>query len=418
MRKLIRLLLLLDIFLSGTQCIVVPWLPLSIFQLFTILTMLLSFPIVAKDFFTSQRGGNNQIFALVWLLSSIMAYIMSINASWARSYVLLGIMTSYLFLAIPCFFSFNDFELLSKTLIRSQYIVIPFSLISYFLFYNMSLIPEKIPLFGGMYIALDEETIMRGTAAGEVRLMLPYATPPVLSIVMAVCITILLFSKDLVGRLERLFLLLSYGAILLFTGSRTGLAGIIIMLLLLFISGDLKKFLRRIPAVWKFLSLLLLVIGSIYMFGNEYFQKMIIGRFTSVSSSSLNDDRHFLVPIDGLLIWIDNIKNFVLGIGFGSSSLMNGKHTYLPPYFLNSYITLLAERGLLGLILVIKLIKHSIKLFHNRKSYSQNEKALLYGLLVALISGMFYENLICYFVIFILAISFIFNKKFIINERN
>ena len=108
-----------------------------------------------------------------------------------------------------------------------------------------------------------------------------------------------------------------------------------------------------------------------------------------------------------MIIWLDSPSNFFIGIGFGSSALMKGEHTYLPPYFLNSYVTLLAERGILGFVLVFYIIKLVVKLFKARRFLSKNENALVYTLFVGLISGIFYENLNCYFIIYTIAISFI-----------
>ena len=409
MNHITRNLLLLDILLSGTQCIVVPWLPLSLFQISILATIIVSIRSVISHVF-SKSGVIYKLFAIIWFISGIIAYLTSINDSWANSYVLLSIMTSFLFLAIPCHFRRDDLRLLIKTLVRSQYIVIPFSLLNYYIFYSIGQMPEKLPLFWGLYVNLDADTIARGTAAGELRLMLPYATPPVLSIVMATCLTILLFSKRLFMGIEKWFLIFSYGLILIFTGSRTGMMGFVMFLMLLMINGDLKEYLKSIPKL-RFIFLLFGIVFLLLSFiGDEYFQKMVLGRFSGVSSNSLEDDRHFLVPLDGLLIWVDDLSNFVLGIGFGSSSFMKGYHTFLPPYFLNSYVTLLAERGLLGLILCCTILCMLVTLYRRRMQYCPDERALLYGLFVALFSGIFYENLICYFVIFTISISFILFK--------
>lgn len=410
MKNITRNLLLLDILLSGTQCIVVPWLPLSLFQISILATIIVSIRSVISHVF-SNSGVIYKLFAIIWFISGIIAYLTSVNNSWANSYVLLSIMTSFLFLAIPCHFRRDDLRLLIKTLIRSQYIVIPFSLVNYYIFYSIGAMPEKLPLFWGLYVNLDADTIARGTAAGELRLMLPYATPPVLSIVMATCLTVLLFSKRWFMGIEKWFLIFSYGLILIFTGSRTGMLGFVMLLMLLMINGDLKKYLKSIPKL-RFIFLSFGIVFLLLSFiGDEYFQKMVLGRFSGVSSNSLEDDRHFLVPLDGLLIWVDDLSNFVLGIGFGSSSFMKGYHTYLPPYFLNSYVTLLAERGLLGLILCCTILCMLFTLYRRRMQYCPDERAMLYGLFVTLFSGIFYENLICYFVIFTISISFILFKS-------
>jgi len=407
MKKLVRYCLILTIFLLGTQIIKLPAVGLSPFQLMVILTGVVGLPFA---FMKGFINGLPLMVSVLWFFSTIIAWLISINPVWAKSYFLLGMMTTALFLIIPCTFSRKDIPSIEKWLIRSQYIVIPFSLFTIISFSAVGFMPEVIPLPGGMSITLEEEELARGTAAGEVRLMLPYATPPVLSIVMAMTLTILLFSKGLFKNSIRWILIFVYGAILVFTGSRSGIMGILFLLVLLFYKGDFKYYLKKIKPGYLIFALLVLVLMAIVMMQSEYFQKMIIGRFFGPDRDNMSDDRHFLVPLDGLLIWIDSFENFFLGIGFGSSSMMQGAHTYLPPYFLNSFVTLLAERGLMGLILVILLIYLFIRLFRLRKYMTQNEKALVYSYFVALASAIFYENFISYFVIFTIALSMMLYK--------
>lgn len=402
MKKLVQFSLILTIFLLGTQIIKLPVIGLSPFQLMVLLTGLVGLPYA---FMRGLTNGLPMLVSVLWFFSSILAWQMSINPSWAKSYLLLGMMTTALFLIIPCTFSRKDIPRIERWLIRSQYIVIPFSIFTIIAFNAVGIMPDVIPLPGGMSITLDEESLARGTAAGEVRLMLPYATPPVLSIVMAMAMTLLLFNKDLFKNSIRWILIITYGAILVFTGSRSGIMGVIFLFLLLFLKGDFKHYIKKVKPGYLVLGVLLLSVLVIILSQSEYFQKMIIGRFFSPDRADVSDDRHFLVPLDGLLIWIDSIENFFLGIGFGSSSMMKGAHTFLPPYFLNSFVTLLAERGIMGLMLVFLLIYLFVRLFRLRKFMSQDEKALLYSYFVALASAMFYENFISYYVIFTIALS-------------
>lgn len=402
MKKLVQFLLILTIFLLGTQVIKLPTIGLSPFQLVVIITGLVGVP------FAFSKGLPNKLslwMAVLWFFSSILAWTMSINPEWAKSYLLLGIMTTALFLIIPCAFSRKDIPRIERWLIRSQYIVIPFSLYTVIVFNAAGFMPNIIPLPGGMSISLGEDALARGTAAGEVRLMLPYATPPVLSIVMAMALTILLFNKDLFKSSIRWSLIIIYGAILIFTGSRSGIMGIVFLLVLLYLKGEFKRYLKNVKPGYLVLGGLFLAVLIIVLMQSEYFQKMIIGRFFGPGRADVSDDRHYLVPLDGLLIWIDSFENLFLGIGFGSSAMMKGAHTYLPPYFLNSFVTLLAERGFMGLILVVIIVFIFIRLFGLRKYLTQDEKALLYSYFVSLASAMFYENFISYYVIFTITFS-------------
>lgn len=410
MYKFTRFLILSTIMVSGTQCISVPFVNLSIFQIALLFTGLISVLEIPR------RLGRHSVkkalpLILLWFLSNILAYATSTNHGWAKSYLLLGFMSVFIFVVIPAFFDASDKEILLKTLIRSQYIVIPFSIINYILFYKIGMMPEEIPLGGGFTVELGEEALDRGTAAGEMRLMLPYSTPPVLSIVMGMCIMLLLFSKDLFNKYVKLVLILVFSTILIMTGSRTGIIGIALTLLFLFLGGDLRSYIRKLPLGWILFSLILAVVVIVVFNDNEYIQKMVINRFSGVDSDSMDDDRHFLVPLDGLLIWMDNISNFILGIGYGSSINMKGAHTYLPPYFLNSYVTMVAERGILGLLIIIILISQVGNLYKARKLYDNNSRAYIYAFMAGLFCCIFYEGFICYFLLFTIPISFIIEKN-------
>lgn len=409
MNKIVRNLILGSILMSGTQCIHLSFSPFSIFQIMLMITAVFATPQLLTRL-NVQNMLNVRGIAVLWAVSSILAFITSINPSWAKSYLLLGLMSTFIFLLIPAFFGEENINLLLKTLIRSQYIVIPFSILNYVLFYNVPFMPEEIPLGAGMSIHLGQDALDRGTAGGEMRLMLPYATPPVLSIVMAMCITMLIFSKDLFHKYTKIALIFIFGTILIFTGSRTGMMGLLLILPFLVFNGDLKKILSTLPIKWRVLVLILCFTLIFVLIDNNYFQKMIVGRFSSVDNGGIDDDRHYLVPLDGFLIWIKSLSNFIFGIGFGSSAYMKGDHTFLPPYFLNSYITLLAERGLLGLVILLRLVKYLVRLYKERFMYSKNIIAFIYSVLVGMSSCFFYEGLNCYFLIFALAVSFVLPK--------
>lgn len=403
MNKLQNKLGLLAIFVLATQQIRIPGMVFSIFQICVLLFLLAS--IVPA--FSKSRSGSYAKVALVWMLSCLLAYITSNNPSWARSYLLLGIMASLLIFIIPNIYSREDIPKLEKWLIRSQYITIPFSVFCYYMYYSMGGLPDEISLPGGFSITLDDEMLSRGTAAGEVRLTLPYATPPILSIVMSMSVTLLLFSENLFNKYVKWGLVFVFSIIAIFTGSRSGIIGFVLLMVFLILTGEIKRYFRASNRWLQVVGLIAVVPLVLYASQSEYFSKMIINRFENPDSGGIMQDRHFLVPLDGIIIWLDSVQNFLFGIGFGSSANMMGAHTFLPPYFLNSYVTMVAERGILGLVINIWLISLVIKLFKLRTQFTRNECALVYTLFVGMFSGIFYENFICYFVIFTISISYL-----------
>lgn len=402
MKKLSQNLILLTILLSGTQIVNLSISNLTIFQIILIITIICC--IVNLFFFKKIFLGKYLFFGIVYGLSSVLAYFISTNPLWAKSYLLLGLMTALLVLFVPVYFKRNDIKLFEKTLIRSQYIVFPFSIYSIYMFYFKEGIPSYIELFAKMYINLDKDFLRRAQAASQIRLTLPYSTPPVLSIVMAMCITILLVDKEIFSNWIRKCLILSYSVVLIFTGSRTGIIALIIVQVAFFKLKNLKSIKKKNFYLIPVFLLIVSIIASKFL-SSIYITKFI-NRFTVIKFSSLMKDRHFLVPLDGIIIWISSVKNFLLGIGFGSSINMVGVHTFLPPYFLNSFITLIVERGMFGLGIVIILINLAISLISKIKNMKKEEKAITYAYIVGLVSCIFYEGINSYFLIFIISISF------------
>ena len=237
-------------------------------------------------------------------------------------------------------------------------------------------------------INLSEEFLRRGIISRQIRLSLPYATPPHLSLIMMISICILFFNKKLFAKRTRIILIGIFFVILLLTSSRTGIAaGIIVILISLFLRYNQKFNIR------KFINLtigILCIIILLLVFNSEYINKLI-GRFII---TDITQDRHLLVPLEGILIWLSDIRIFLIGIGYGSSINLQGRFTYLPSHFLNSFVTLIAEKGLIGLMIVfeyIRLLANNLNALKIRK-LSDSYKAIGYSYLIIMISFLFYES--------------------------
>jgi hypothetical protein len=136
-------------------------------------------------------------------------------------------------------------------------------------------------------------------------------------------------------------------------------------------------------------SLIIFTIVALEILDLNYINKLL-NRFVI---EDLTQDRHFLVPIEGIIIWLSSVKNFVIGIGYGSSINLAGRFTFLPPYFLNSFVTLIAEKGLIGLLIVFEFFRLFIRSLKTIKSKNSNPPnyAISYAYLIAFGSFMFYE---------------------------
>ena len=375
---------------------------MSLFQIFLIISI--GFGIIGVLFIKRIYFGKYLIFSALYIISGIIARIISTNPSWAKSYLLLGLMTGAIVFIIPNYFDLRDIDLLEKTIIRSQYIVFPFSLYAFYMYYFKGGMPEEIKLFAGMSITLDPDTLLRGQASHQVRLMLPYSTPPVLSVAMAMCIILLLTNKHLFKKRIRNVLILLFSLIMVLTGSRTGMLGLALSLIVLFIQFFQYNFKIKKWHIFA-IAALFVSVAAFFLYGRNitYISKMIM-RF---SKFSFLEDRHVLVPLDGLIIWFSSLETFLFGIGLGSSINIIGKHTYLPPYFLNSFVTLFTERGILGVFIVYMLISLTISLIKSkRKSLLLRQSNMGICLMTGLFCCIFYEALNCYLLIFVIAVSF------------
>ena len=405
MKKICRNLLLITILLSGTQVIDLSFTNFTFFQIsFMIFACFFIIYIVIGK---KLKRGLYLFLSMLFFISSFLAYFTSINKSWATSYLLLNLMISIIIIAVPNLFYNDDIVLLKKMLIRSQYIVIPFSIYSIYMFYFRGGLPNIVKLPLGMIIQLDNDFLLRSQASHQIRLSLPYATPPVLSLVLALCIIILLFSDNIYNKKIKYILIAIFSVLLVLTGSRTGIVGLFVAGFIFAFKNLKHKTIKTKKISFFALALIIITIVFFLIFDTVYIQKALT-RFLNINILS---DRHFLVPLDGLIIWTSSLKNFIFGIGFGSSAYMTGAHTYLPPYFLNSFVTLLVERGLLGLLIVIILIYLLMKKnIEYKKNYKESQLSL-YILICTYAAAFIYEVFNCYFVIFIISMVLIDNNK-------
>lgn len=402
MRNTVKSLVLLTIMLSTTQQMEIANLPLSLFQIMVIVT----FAVTLIDIINTKHilKGWYLGYVVVSLISGVIAFFLSTYPSWAKSYLLLAIMSAVLIVIIVNYFDYEDVDKLSLALIRSQYITIPLSLYSVVQFYRNSRRVSDINI-GFISWNLSEGFETFGQASGQIRLFAPYNTGPILSVVMAMCILILLFNTRIYSLKIRGILVVIFSIILLLTGSRTGIVGLAVTLFLY------ALFHIRITKKQCFLIIFFMIFAIVFLIrvGNiEFFEKTLL-RF---SITNIMQDRHFLVPLDGLIIWLSSFKNFVFGIGFGSSINLIGEHTFLPPYFLNIYITLIVERGLMGVFMTSVLVRCLIiglKVLLYTKNVSA--RAIWSAMVCGLVCGLFYEDMNCYFLIIVLGIGLMLENK-------
>ncbi|MFQ6793605.1 MAG: O-antigen ligase family protein [Thomasclavelia sp.] len=403
LKEFVKTLYFITIILSATQCFDLEIFGRSLFQISAIVTIIVGFYYI---FYVKRiKKQIYLIYCIIMLLSSVLSWFISSNRLWANSYVLLDILSALLLFLCVNIFDQTEIKQIIKMLIFSQLITIVLSVFVYYRFYIGSGISENMSFFG-IGFNIDADTIRRMRAGSQIRLSLPYPSPPQLSYVMAMCIYTLYTIKDLFEKKIRLVLIFIFLVILLFTGSRTGLYALIALFLFNFILSKKKikrQFIFTIPFI-------LIIIGLFFM--NEHNIAYLVKMMNRFKIESIFSDRHFLVPLDGIIIWLSSAKYFFFGIGYGSSINMIGQHTSLPAYFLNSFVTIIVEKGMFGLLLVSILILNAIYTIRNFYLCNNNVIKSVYGCyIITMISFAFYEIQYNYFYLFILPLVFLINER-------
>lgn len=417
MEKIVRKWILISIIFSVTQIFNIEPLGVSVYQVVLFITFGISIVGIVRR--RNIKRGLYLYFVIINFLGAVIAFFLSTNPLWAKSYFLLACMMSMYVFLIPNYFDGEDLIILGKTLIRSQYLTILLSIYSGYLFYFKGGIPSKLYFGGLLSVTIDSDAIARMQISGRLRLMFPYATPSVLSVVMGICILLLIYNKNLYKSFFRYTLITVFGVIMIFTGSRTGIAGLVIIIILRSTRTMLYNSKKASKSILLF-GIVLLGLFTVAGLGKDgsYIDRLIISRFSNINVLS---DRHFLVPIEGIIIWTKSIKNFLLGIGFGSSINMSGVYTDLPPYFLNSFVTFPVERGICGLEMDLILLKLAV--IDRIKSISimdDTRRCFVTAFQFVVVSNFFYELFNSYFVIILISCCFVLeceNREQQIAER-
>lgn len=338
-------------------------------------------------------------FIMTAIVSTILSNFISTEPAYASSAMLNELSGVMMIFLIVTLFRFNDTDILLKQFVRSAYIGIPFAVLSWgFIFQNPAEI-ESICSFGGLFNF--EITAELTASAYNMRLVLPYSSSSVYSGVLAMTIAILICDKTMYKNATRNVLIIIFTLLLIMTQARTGMLALAVFIFIYILKmSDHKRKSKMILLCGVAMLCIVLFIGS-----DEDFVRKLLSRFNgNNTNTSIFEDRHFLLPLEGILIWISSAKSFLFGIGYGSCIDFSGKWTDIPYFFFNSYITQIVAKGLLGVAIIgmwllAKLLLGA--LFKNRDNYSPKMKAnaAFTVLLIACLTYEFYPYY-CFFIIF------------------
>lgn len=330
-------------------------------------------------------------FIIVAGTSSVLSNFISTEPDYAISAMLNELSGIIMIFLILTLFKYEDIDILLKQFVRSTCIGIPFAILSWFVLFQNPSSLESICSFGGFFkLDITDELVI---SCYNMRLSLPYSSSSVYSGVLAVTIVILLCDNSMYKGIFRNILIAIFSLMLIMTQARTGMLGLgIFIFFYLLRMRDNKRKSRMI-----LLCIVAIIIIGLFVGSNEDFVRKFLSRFNNSGSVdvSILEDRHLLLPIEGLNIWLSGVKNFFIGIGYGSCINVKGLWTDIPYYFFNSYVTQLVAKGLLGLFIIAMWLKTKVQLgslFKDRDSYSCRNKinAAFTVLLVCCLTYEFY----------------------------
>lgn len=338
-------------------------------------------------------------FIMTAIVSTILSNFVSTEPAYASSAMLNELSGVMMVFLIVTLFDFNDTDILLKQFVRSAYIGIPFAILSWgFIFRNPAEI-ESFCSFGGLFdFEITEELI---ASAYNMRLVLPYTSSSVYSGVLAITIAILICDNTIYKTVTRNVLIMIFVLLLIMTQARTGMLALAVFVFIYILKmSDQKRKSKMILLCFVVTLCIILFIGS-----DDDFVRKLLSRFNgNDANTSIFEDRHFLLPLEGILIWISGVKSFLFGVGYGSCIDFPGKWTDIPYFFFNSYITQVVAKGLLGVAIVGIWLLAKFRLgalFKNRDNYSSKMKvnAAFTVLLIACFTYEFYPYY-SFFIIF------------------
>lgn len=374
--------------------------PVINISLYRITLIILSLLFLIRLFWTMKIMKSNKfVFIYINIFFIILAWVSSKDLIQVKSIFLnelMGLILLFIFINI---YERSDVNLLINTYLISLIVPIFFSGYIYYKFVTTGKTFEKITIFSYYTYELSEFAIERLYSGSSMvpRLAFPYAAAPHLGLTISIGIIIILMKiaysqKKLKLGYYLYFIVLLI--ILLGTMSRSIFLSLsIVFFLILFFS---KKKNRKNIFNWKVLIILLVIFFILYNFIiPEQVKSMLIKRlleiFTILDYNSAN--RHLLLRLEGLNLWLENSESFLIGRGMGAAEFIEGKLTYLAPHFFSPYLTALVERGILGFIAIFSIFFLILKELYTRNKITQNlnDKILFFIMCNILIAFLFYE---------------------------
>lgn len=311
----------------------------------------------------------------------------------------MGVLIIFIFINI---YKYDDIVFLLDSYLYSLIPVVFFNAYIYYVYFFQGKILKGISIFNIYNFEIGDSALSRWTISGMPRASMPFASPPYLGLAVSIGVIILFFklnSKVKVKLRFWYFLFLILLIMLFFcTMSRSVVISLSITFIIMFFLEKINIKKIRTKNIYKvkwghLIILFLLTLLIFYFLLPSNISSKLLSRLMKSNITNLANERHYLVLLDGIILWTKNIKNFLIGIGTGSSIYYTGQHTFFGPNFFNSYFTILVERGILGFIGFYSIYFLIIKrLYRNYKMRSDfTSKVMFFIMIDMFISIVFYD---------------------------
>lgn len=359
---------------------------------------------------------------LLYLIAMVWAILFSTKLSEFSAYYLNEIMGLILIFVFVNIYEREDIPILLNSFIFSALFPFLISIYVYYeYFFNLRLI-DTLPLSDTIpfFKTYTFDTI-KFRAGFFPRIGLPYSISPALAISMSLMIVIQFFrlKNREVNKTWGVLVLVVLVFLMLGTLTRTTILSLVITIIIYWFYEH-RRFRLGFSISRRLLLLISVLIILTILFSQTVFYEKIIGR---VTSNTIKEDRHFLLILEGINILVTNLRTLLFGIGDGNLYQFQGKYTFLPPHsLLNSYLTLLVHRGVIGFIFTISIyIYLAITLVRAINSRVKNSITFLFALINLSIAFIFYELRFVMSVWIFMAIAFILitkKKKFDLSNNS
>ena len=291
------------------------------------------------------------VFIVGTLFSSVVSFISSDNLASSTSFLFNEIMGTMILFCFSQNYSHRDVDDLLKTFLLSALIPVIFSIWAIYSFVGNGEIISSLPMPRLLSSILMPYELQSTDLGGIPRLWMPFSVGPHMAYFVLVIVVLLVYENGTIikNRVLKISALGISGVMLIGTFSRMALLSLSLVIIrnAIYRKGDYRNLVGVLTFSMLLAFLMPLILPSYWMDLQRLFSRKL--------SFDILQDRHVLLVYEGIYQWLHSFRTILVGVGMNNNSTLVTKYTFLPPgsSFLSNYVTLLVERGLLGVLTII-----------------------------------------------------------------